>query len=67
MTHTVTLTDQEVVIIQSALTVISPTGGGSPPFNLYRKLCHETEISYDDDMLRTFCSTVISEYEQSKD
>lgn len=55
------LTDEEVRIIQNALYVVVPTGGGSPQFSLYCKIMSLTNVGYDDEMLVQMGRCVINE------
>jgi len=55
------LTDEEVRIIQNALYVVVPTGGGSPQFSLYCKIMKLTNVVSDDDLLMDMGRIVVNE------
>lgn len=46
MAHTVTLSSNELDLVLTALSAIAPSGGGSAPFTLLRKLQAETGIDF---------------------
>jgi hypothetical protein len=56
------LTDHEIEMIVSALSAVSPTGGGSSPFTLMRKIARDTAVDPNDDLLASYSRTVIAEY-----
>ena len=62
------VTDKELLIIRAALMAVSPSGGGSAPYTLYRKLPdvgqHPETIVDDTEesrLLMQFCNTVIDD------
>lgn len=63
MTHTLTdLTDKDIQMIRAALSLASPSGGGSEPFSLLRKITAQTpEVQDDETFEMTFSANVIAE------
>lgn len=58
------LSTHEVQMIQSALAIVSPTGGGSAPFTLMRKITEQTKVCSEEALERRFCATVLQELAQ---
>jgi hypothetical protein len=56
---------RELRIIQSALRAVAPTGGGSAPHSLERAIADATQVSADDNLVATYCNTVVDEYKES--
>lgn len=48
MAHTLNLSDAEMSLVMTALSAISPSGGGSAPFTLLRKLNAQTGAGFPD-------------------
>ena len=63
------LSKEEWATIVAALSVVSPTGGGSAPFTLMRKIAQAQDIDWSSDdhivKVRIMGDTVIEEYHNS--
>lgn len=63
--HTLNLSTREIETILSALESVSPSGGGSDPFTLFRAIGAKTSVNTRENLTSEFCNNVVRDYLES--